>query len=66
MFEWLYNLTKEQKNEWMQTIIEDMVSPDSIYASHVVKTFNIEDVEVALKYSIDHASEGKVILRAFE
>ncbi|CAI2374562.1 unnamed protein product [Moneuplotes crassus] len=65
MFEWLYNLTKEEKVKCLETIIQDICSDDSIYASNVLKTFSLDDVEEALKYSVEHASEGKVILKGF-
>ena len=66
MFEWLYMLTKEQKKQWIKTIVEDIWSSDSIFSSKIVKTFGFDQIEDAIKYSIEHASEGKVILRAFD
>lgn len=66
MFEWLYMLTKEQKEKCIKTIVEDISSADSIYSSTIVKTFPLDQVEEAIKYSVDHASEGKVVLRAFD
>lgn len=66
MFEWLYNLSKEEKEKWLQHIIKDISSEDSIFSSQIIKVFNLEDVNEAIKYSEEHASEGKVVLRAFK
>ena len=66
MFEWLYMLTKEQKKKWIQIIIDDIWSQDSVFSSKIIKTFGFDQIEEALQYSVEHASEGKVVLRAFD
>lgn len=65
MFEWLYMLNKEEKEQCIQTIVEDISSDSSVYSSKIIKTFLFEEADEAIKYSQEHASEGKVILRAF-
>lgn len=66
MFEWLYMLSKEEREECINTIVQDISSDDSVYSSKIIKTFGLDQVEEAIKYSVEHASEGKVVLRAFE
>lgn len=60
---WIQNLTSEEKEKWFGSIVDDINSGGAIFGSKILKSFPISEYLEAMKYSKEHASEGKVILK---
>jgi uncharacterized protein (DUF433 family) len=48
------------------TVIKDLSTGGEVFGSNIVKTFPLSEVEEAIKYANEHASEGKVLLKPNE
>uniref|UniRef100_A0A7S3N9P1 Enoyl reductase (ER) domain-containing protein n=2 Tax=Euplotes harpa TaxID=151035 RepID=A0A7S3N9P1_9SPIT len=63
---WLPSLTAEERTKWVSEVIGDLQTGGEVFGSKVYKTFPLSKFKDAMKEALDHASEGKVILKPHE